>query len=286
MLWLISAQLVNGIAIGMIYALMSLGLSIIKGLLNIPNFAHGALYALGAYVCYSVSSVGMPFVVGLLAAFLAAGLAGLALDRLAIRPVAENGYLPQLITLFGAALIIEQLLLIGWGTVGLSYSPPLILRGAFDLGFTVVPRYIAFASIFSALVISAVWLLIERTKFGAYVRAGIERPDTTQALGIDVDRLLSGGMMLGAGLAGLAGGLALPLVGATSTMGGDMLGIGFVVLVIGGLGSLYGSVAAGVVVGVVQSLMTIAAPAASTAIIYAVMIGILLFRPQGLFGER
>jgi branched-chain amino acid transport system permease protein len=286
MLWLISAQLVNGIAIGMIYALMSLGLSIIKGLLNIPNFAHGALYALGAYVCYSVSSVGMPFVVGLLAAFLAAGLAGLALDRLAIRPVAENGYLPQLITLFGAALIIEQLLLIGWGTVGLSYSPPLILRGAFDLGFTVVPRYIAFASIFSALVISAVWLLIERTKFGAYVRAGIERPDTTQALGIDVDRLLSGGMMLGAGLAGLAGGLALPLVGATSTMGGDMLGIAFVVLVIGGLGSLYGSVAAGVVVGVVQSLMTIAAPAASTAIIYAVMIGILLFRPQGLFGER
>jgi branched-chain amino acid transport system permease protein len=286
MLWLISAQLVNGIAIGMIYALMSLGLSIIKGLLNIPNFAHGALYALGAYVCYSVSSVGMPFVVGLLAAFLAAALAGLALDRLAIRPVAENGYLPQLITLFGAALIIEQLLLIGWGTVGLSYSPPLILRGAFDLGFTVVPRYIAFASIFSALVISAVWLLIERTKFGAYVRAGIERPDTTQALGIDVDRLLSGGMMLGAGLAGLAGGLALPLVGATSTMGGDMLGIAFVVLVIGGLGSLYGSVAAGVVVGVVQSLMTIAAPAASTAIIYAVMIGILLFRPQGLFGER
>lgn len=286
MLWLISAQLVNGIAIGMIYALMSLGLSIIKGLLNIPNFAHGALYALGAYVCYSVSSAGMPFVVGLLAAFLVAGLAGLALDRLAIRPVGESGYLPQLITLFGAALIIEQLLLIGWGTVGLSYSPPLILRGAFDLGFTVVPRYIAFASIFSALVISAVWLLIERTKFGAYVRAGIERPDTTQALGIDVDRLLSGGMMLGAGLAGLAGGLALPLVGATSTMGGDMLGIAFVVLVIGGLGSLYGSVAAGVVVGVVQSLMTIAAPAASTAIIYAVMIGILLFRPQGLFGER
>jgi branched-subunit amino acid ABC-type transport system permease component len=286
MLWLISSQLVNGIAIGMIYALMSLGLSIIKGLLNIPNFAHGALYALGAYVCYSVSSVGMPFAVGLLAAFLAAGLAGLALDRLAIRPVGENGYLPQLITLFGAALIIEQLLLIGWGTVGLSYSPPLILRGAFDLGFTVLPKYIAFASVFSAVVISAVWLLIERTKFGAYVRAGIERPDTTQALGIDVDLLLSGGMMLGAGLAGLAGGLALPLVGATSTMGGDMLGIAFVVLVIGGLGSLYGSVAAGVVVGVVQSLMTIAAPAASTAIIYAVMIGILLFRPQGLFGER
>ena len=121
MLWLISAQLVNGIAIGMIYALMSLGLSIIKGLLNIPNFAHGALYALGAYVCYSVSSAGMPFVVGLLAAFLAAGFAGLTLDRFAIRPVGENEYLPQLITLFGAALIIEQLLLIGWGTVGLSF---------------------------------------------------------------------------------------------------------------------------------------------------------------------
>jgi len=143
MLWLISAQLINGIAIGMIYALMALGLSIIKGLLNIPNFAHGALYALGAYVCYSVSSSGAPFALGLLAAFLAAGLAGLALDRLAIRPVGAGGYLPQLIVLFGAALIIEQVLLIGWGTIGLSYSPPPLLRGAFDLE-TRVPAGVPF----------------------------------------------------------------------------------------------------------------------------------------------
>ena len=286
MLWLVSAQLVNGIAIGMVYALMSFGLSIIKGLLNIPNFAHGALYALGAYLCYAVVSLQLPFAIGLAAAFLGTAFAGLLLDRLAIRPVGGGGYLPQLIVLFGAALVIEQLLLVGWGTVGLSYSPPAMLRGALDLGFTVVPRYIAFASIFSALVIVLIWLLIERTKFGAYVRAGIERPETTQALGINVDLLLSSGMMLGAGLAGLAGGLALPIVGATSTMGGDMLGIAFVVLVIGGLGSLYGSIAAGILVGVVQSLMTIAAPAASTAIVYVLMIGVLLFRPQGLFGER
>jgi branched-chain amino acid transport system permease protein len=286
MLWLISAQIVNGVAIGMIYALMSLGLSIIKGLLNVPNFAHGALYALGAYLCYAAVSAGLPFAVGLIAAFVGAALAGLALDRFAIQPVSGGGYLPQLITLFGAALVIEQGLLIGWGTVARSYSPPVLLRGAFHLGFAIVPRYIAFASIFSGLVICAVWLLIERSKFGAYVRAGIERPDTTQALGINLGLLLSSGMMLGAGLAGLAGGLALPLVGATSTMGGDMLGTAFVVLVIGGLGSLYGSIVAGVMVGVVQSLMTIAYPAASTAVIYALMIGILLFRPQGLFGER
>jgi branched-chain amino acid transport system permease protein len=286
MVWLIFAQLVNGIAIGMVYAVMSLGLSIIKGLLNIPNFAHGALYALGAYLCYAAVSHGLPFAIGLIVAFSGSAIAGLLLDRLAIRPVQGAGYLPQLIVLFGCALVIEQLLLIGWGTVGLSYSPPLSLRGALDLGFTVVPRYIVFASIVSALVILLVWLLIERTKFGARIRAGIERPETTQALGINVDLLLSAGMMLGAGLAGLAGGLALPIVGATSTMGGDMLGIAFVVLVIGGLGSLYGSIAAGILVGVVQSLMTIAAPAASTAIVYALMIGVLLFRPQGLFGER
>jgi len=203
-----------------------------------------------------------------------------------IRPVRAGGYLPQLITLFGAALIIEQTLLIGWGTIGLSYSPPALLRGSIDLGFTLVPRYIAFASIFSALVISAVWLLIERTKFGAFVRAGIERPETAQSLGINVDLLLVSGMMLGAGLAGLAGGLALPLMGATSTMGGDMMAIAFVVLVIGGLGSLYGAIAAGLMVGIVQSLMTVFAPAASTAIIYLVMIIVLLFRPQGLLGER
>jgi branched-chain amino acid transport system permease protein len=286
MLWLVSAQLVNGLAIGMIYALMAFGLSIIKGLLNIPNFAHGALYALGAYLCYSAVSAGLPFPVGLLTAFAGAALAGLVLDRLVVRFVRAGGYLPQLITLFGAALVIEQLLLIGWGTIGLSYSPPELLRGSFDLGFTLVPRYIAFASLCSALVISTVWLLIERTRFGAWVRAGIERPEMTQSLGINVDRLLIAGMMLGAGLAGLAGGLALPLMGATSTMGGDMMAIAFVVLVIGGLGSLYGAIAAGLMVGVVQSLMTVAAPAASTAIIYLVMIVILLVRPQGLFGER
>src|ERR1700677_52580 len=130
MLRLISAQLVNGIAIGMIYALMAFGLSIIKGLLNIPNFAHGALYALGAYLCYTAVAVGLPFPAGLVVAAAGAALAGLVLDRLVIRPVRAGGYLPQLITLFGAALIIEQTLLIGWGTIGLSYSPPALLRGS------------------------------------------------------------------------------------------------------------------------------------------------------------
>jgi len=286
MLWLVSAQLVNGIAIGLIYALMAFGLSIIKGLLNIPNFAHGALYALGAYLCYSAVSVGLPFGVGLVVAFLGTTATGIVLDRLVIRQVRAGGYLPQLIALFGAALVIEQLLLITWGTVGLSYSPPMLLRGSINLGFTLVPKYIVFASIFSILVITAVWLLIERTKFGAFVRAGIDKPAMAQSLGINVDLLLISGMALGAGLAGLAGGLALPLMGATSSMGGDMMATAFVVLVIGGLGSLYGAIAAGLLVGIVQSLMTVAAPAASTAIIYVVMIVVLLVRPQGLLGER
>ncbi|CEJ10220.1 High-affinity branched-chain amino acid transport system permease protein LivH [bacterium YEK0313] len=286
MTWLILAQLVNGIAIGMIYALMAFGLSIIKGLLNIPNFAHGAFYALGAYLCYSMIKAGLPFPLALVLAGAGSAAVGLVFDRLVLRRVKDGDYLPQLIILFGAALVIEQCLLIGWGTIGLSAAPPPLLSGAVDLGFTLVPRYILFASIVSALVISSVWLLIERTRLGATIRAGIDKPDMAQALGINVDLLLAFGMALGTGLAGLAGALALPLMGATSTMGGDMTALAFVVLVIGGLGSLYGAIVAGVLVGIVQSLMTVIAPSASTVVIYVAMIAILLIRPQGLFGER
>lgn len=286
MTWLILAQLVNGIAIGMIYALMAFGLSIIKGLLNIPNFAHGAFYALGAYLCYSAIKAGVPFPLALALAALGSAATGLFFDRLVLRQVKDGDYLPQLIILFGVALVIEQCLLIGWGTIGLSAAPPPWLSGAVDLGFTLVPRYILFASVFSALVISAVWLLIERTRLGAFIRAGIDKPHMAQALGINVDLLLAFGMALGTGLAGLAGALALPLMGATSTMGGDMTALAFVVLVIGGLGSLYGAIVAGVLVGIVQSLMTVIAPSASTVVIYVAMIAILLIRPQGLLGER
>jgi branched-chain amino acid transport system permease protein len=286
MTWLIAAQVVNGIAVGMLYALMAFGLSIIKGLLNIPNFAHGALYALGAYVCAAAVSTGLPFGVGLAAAFIIVGIVGVVIEVLGVSRIPQSAYLLQILLLFAVSLVVEQLILVIWGTVGLSYSPPPMFSGALDLGFTLVPRYLVFTSVFAALVISAVWLLIERTRYGAYVRAGVDKMEMTQALGINVKLLLTSGFALGAALAGLAGALALPLMGATSTMGGDMMATAFVVLVIGGLGSQYGALAAGLLVGIVQSLVTLIAPAASTVVIYVAMILILMVRPQGLFGER
>lgn len=282
---LIAAQLVNGLAIGMLYALMAFGLSIIKGLLNIPNFAHGALFATGAYLCYGLGQVGAPFFLCLAGSFVGAAALGLLIEKLGMSKPGRP-YLYQILFLFGVALVIEQILVIIFGTTGVSLTPPAYLGGAVDLVFMQLPRYLIFCAVTGGVAMFLMWLLIERTKFGARVRAGIDKREMAQALGIDIGRLLTAGFALGAGMAGLAGGLALPLLGASASSGNDMMSVAFVVLVIGGLGSLYGVVAAGVLVGVVQSLTTIVAPAASTLLIYVAMTFVLLLRPQGLFGER
>lgn len=282
---LIGAQLVTGLAIGMLYALMAFGLSIIKGLLNIPNFAHGALFATGAYLCYALGRVDAPFVVCLLGSFAGAAVLGLAIEKFGMsRP--GRSYLYQVLFLFGVALVIEQVLVIVFGTTGVSLTPPAMLAGALNLGFMQLPKYLVFCAITGGLAMFLMWMMIEKTKFGARVRAGIDKREMVQALGIDIGRLLTTGFAIGAGMAGLAGGLALPLLGASASSGNDMMSVAFVVLVIGGLGSLYGAVAAGVLVGIVQSLTTLVAPAASTLLIYVAMTIVLMLRPQGLFGER
>ena len=283
---LIAAQLINGVAIGMLYALTAFGLSIIKGLLNVPNFAHGAFFAVGAYICYAADRAGLPFAVSLLLAFLAPAMLGVLVERLGVSRLMKSPYLYQLLFLFGTALVMEQLIIIVWGTVGLSMSPPAFLEGAFDLGFTYLPRYLVFNGCMAAATIVAVYLLIERTRLGSQIRAGIDKREMAQCLGIDVGRLITAGFGLGSGLAGLSGGLVLPLLGANATMGADMMAIAFVVLVIGGLGSIYGAIAAGILVGVIQSVSTVFVPAASTVLIYVAMIVTLMIRPQGLFGER
>ena len=282
---LIGAQLVTGLAIGMLYALMAFGLSIIKGLLNIPNFAHGALFATGAYLCYGLGQVGAPFAACLIGSFVGTAALGLAIEKFGMsRP--GRPYLYQILFLFGVALVIEQILVIVFGTTGVSLTPPAFLGGAMDLGFMQLPRYLIFCAVTGGLAMLLMWLVIEKTKFGAQVRAGIDKREMVQALGIDIGRLLTAGFALGSGMAGLAGGLALPLLGASASSGNDMMSVAFVVLVIGGLGSLYGAVAAGLLVGVVQSLTTLVAPAASTLLIYVAMTIVLMLRPQGLFGER
>lgn len=280
------ALLINGIAIGLLYALMAFGLSIIKGLLNIPNFAHGAFFAMGAYICYGALNAGLPFFAALVLAFLVPALVGVAVERLGLSRLMSESYLYQLLFLFGVALVLEQCLLIVFGTMGLSANPPELLAGAFNLGFTYVPKYLVFNGLMAALTIIVVWFLIERTRIGARIRAGIDKPDMARCLGVNVNRLLVFGFALGTGLAGFAGGLALPLLGASPTMGVDMLAIAFVVLVIGGLGSMYGAIVAGLLVGIIQSLATMWVPAASTVLIYVAMVLTLIVRPQGLLGER
>lgn len=283
---LLGVQVVNGLAVGALYALMAFGLSIIKGLLNVPNFAHGALFLVGAYVAWSVAGASGSFWLGLLAATAATALLGMAIERLLVRRLRGGAYLFQLLLLFGTALVMEQTVIALWGGLGRSMSPPGWLTGAVDLGFSAFPRYLLFIVVAAALVIAAVWTLIEQTWIGARIRAGIERPEMAQSLGIDVGALVTAAFALGAGLAGLAGALAAPLTGLSVTMGTDMLAIALVVVVLGGLGSIYGGVLAGLLVGVVQSLAALWVPQASTVVIYAAMILVLAVRPQGLLGER
>jgi branched-chain amino acid transport system permease protein len=280
------AQLLNGLAIGSLYALLAFGLSIIKGLLNVPNFAHGALFLIGAYVSFEVAERTGSFWLGLPAAALVAGAVGALVERLGVRRLYGAAYLFQLLLLFGAALVLEQVVIMIWGTVGESMAPPPLLLGAVDLGIAIFPRYLLFIMVASVLVIAGMWLLIEKTRYGAMIRAGLERKEMVSALGINIDLLFTAAFALGAALAGLAGALAVPLLGVTNTMGTDMLAIAFVVVVLGGLGSLYGAILAGLLVGVVQSLAALWVPAASTALIYVAMILILAVRPQGLLGER
>jgi branched-chain amino acid transport system permease protein len=283
---LLGVQVVNGLAVGALYALMAFGLSIIKGLLNVPNFSHGALFLVGAYVAWSVAGASGSFWLGLLAATAATALLGVVIERLLVRRLQGGAYLFQLLLLFGTALVMEQTVIAVWGGLGRSMAPPAWLAGAVDLGFSPFPRYLLFIVVAAGLVIAAVWALIERSWIGARIRAGIERPEMAQSLGINVEALFTAAFALGAGLAGLAGALAAPLTGLSVTMGTDMLAIALVVVVLGGLGSIYGGVLAGLLVGVVQSLAALWVPQASTVVIYGAMILVLAVRPQGLLGER
>jgi branched-chain amino acid transport system permease protein len=283
---LLLAQILNGLVTGALYALTAFGLSIIKGLLNIPNFAHGALYLVGAYVGLDVTTRTGSFSAGLFAAALVAGVVGVLIERFLVRRLYGAAYLFQLLLLFGVALVLEQVVILIWGTVGTSMPPPPWLQGALDTGLFTFPKYLIFAMAMSLAIITALWVAIEKTRFGAMVRAGLERREMAAALGIDIERLFTVAFGVGAALAGVAGALAAPVVGVTSSMGGDMLAIAFVVVVLGGLGSLYGAILAGLIVGVTQSLAALWVPAASTVLIYAAMIAVLAFRPQGLFGER
>ncbi len=283
---LLLSQVLNGIVTGMLYALMGLGLSMITGVLNIPNFAHGAMFALGAYLTGTAIHLLGNFWIALALAPLGVALLGALVEVAGIRRLYAAGHDYQLLLTFGLALIIPELIIIVWGPVGMSQLPPPELRGALDLGITFYPKYRFFAMIMAGLLITGAWLFLERTRYGAIMRAGIEDREVVSLLGIDINRLFTGAFALGAYLAGLAGALTAPIRGLSPTMGVDMLGIAFVVVALGGLGNLLGAIGAGLLIGLTQSLVALVWPEASVAVIFAVMAVVLIARPQGLFGIR
>ena len=270
----------------MLYALMGLGLSLITGVLNIPNFAHGALFAVGAYLLVTVVGVVGNFWIGLLIAPIGIALLGLIIEWAGVRRLYSAGHDYQLLFTFGLALILNELIIVIWGPVGISHLPPAILRGGIDLGFTFYPKYRLFVMVMAAVLIVLTWLFLERTRYGAIMRAGIENKEMVSLLGIDIHRLFTVAFALGAYLAGIAGALTAPIRGLSPGMGADMLGIAFVVVALGGLGNLLGAIVAGLIIGIAQAVVAAYWTEASTAVIFAVMAAVLLVRPQGLFGIR
>ena len=270
----------------MLYALMGLGLSLITGILNIPNFAHGALFAVGAYLLVTAVNVLGNFWIGLVVAPLGVALLGFAIEYAGIRRLYAAGHDYQLLFTFGLSLILAEGIILVWGPVGISHLPPEILRGGVDLGFTFYPKYRLFVTGVAGLLVFLTWLFLEKTRYGAIMRAGIENKEMVSLLGIDVHRLFTAAFALGCVLAGVAGALTAPIRGLNPWMGVDMLGIAFVVVALAGLGNLLGSIVAGLLVGLAQSLVALFWPEASVAVIFAVMAAVLLVRPQGLFGIR
>ena len=283
---LLLSQILNGVVTGMLYALMGIGLSIITGILNIPNFAHGAMFAVGAYLVYTVINALGNFWLALFLAPLGVALLGLVIEYAGIRRLYVAGHDYQLLLTFGLSLIVTEGIIVVWGPVGMSQPPPPLLRGGVDLGITTYPKYRLFVMVMAGLLVLGAWLFFEKTRYGAIMRAGIEDKEMVSLLGIDIHRLFTAAFALGAYLAGIAGALTAPIRGLNPLMGVDMLGIAFVVVALGGLGNLPGAIVAGLMIGVAQSLVALVWPEASVAVIFAVMAAVLLVRPQGLFGIR
>jgi branched-chain amino acid transport system permease protein len=283
---LLLQQLFVGLALGAIYVLVAVGLSLIFGLLGVVNFAHGAFYMLGAYVAVYAYGLTGSFWWCLLLVPLAVGLLGLVAERWLIRPLYGRGVDYPLLLTFGLAYVLVDGVRMVWGVQGEAFATPEALRGAVDLGFGVFPLYRLFLLGLCAALLLALWLFIEKTRLGLVIRAGARDPLVLKVLGIDVGRVWLLIFGLGTALAGLAGLLAAPLRGVNPEMGGSVLIEAFVVTVIGGMGSLVGAIVAGLLVGVVVAMTTLFQPELAELAIFALMAAVLILRPNGLFGAR
>jgi branched-chain amino acid transport system permease protein len=279
-------QLLIGLINGSFYALLSLGLAIIFGLLDVVNFAHGALYMLGAFLAWiGLTALGLSYWAALLAVPAAVGLAGVAVERLLLRRLHGLDNLYGLLLTFGLALVVEGLFQHAYGISGNAYPVPAALQGGVRLPFMFLPLYRAWVIGVSLAVCLASWLVIERTRLGAYLRAGTENPRLLQAFGVNVPLMRTITYGFGAGLAGFAGVMAAPVYQVSPSMGASLVIVVFAVVVIGGMGSILGSIVTGLGLGLVEGLTKFFWPQASSAVVFVVMAAVLLVRPAGLFGR-
>jgi branched-chain amino acid transport system permease protein len=279
-------QLLIGLINGSFYALLSLGLAVIFGMLNIINFAHGAQYMLGAFVAiFLLQYLELGYWWALIIAPLVVGATGIVVERLFLRWLYQLDHLYGLLLTFGLALIIEGVFRNFFGSSGLPYSVPPSLTGGQNLGFMFLPNYRAWVVAFSLTVCLATWFVIERTKLGAYLRAATENPTLVRAFGINVPRMITLTYGFGVALAGLAGVMAAPIYNVSPQMGANLIIVVFAVVVIGGMGSILGAIVTGFGLGLIEGLTKVFFPEASNTVIFVVMAIVLLIRPAGLFGR-
>lgn len=279
-------QTLNGVGIGMLYFLLAVGLSIVFGLLRFVNFAHGAFYLLGAYLCYQVMQWGLDFWAALVLVPLCVGALGWLAEKLLLRRVYAKPHEFHLLVTVGLALVVQEVVIVIWGPLGNSVATPDLLQGVVMWGDFVYPIYRLFVIGFTAVLALLLWWVLEGTRLGSAVRAGSESTEMVSLLGINVFRVFSLVFALGAATAALAGVLAAPIRGAEPFMGVEALSVAFVVVVIGGLGSFGGALVGGLLIGIVQSLMSTIWPPGASLMIYVAMAAVLLLRPHGLLGRK
>jgi branched-chain amino acid transport system permease protein len=280
------AQLLLGLINGSFYALLSLGLAVIFGLLNVINFAHGALYMLGAFVAWGLLHfAGIGYWPALILAPVIVGAFGMLLERTLLSRLYRLDPLYNLLLTFGLALIFQGIFRVYFGSSGEPYAIPDSLKGAKDVGFMVLPIYRGWVMGISLIVCLATWFVTERTKLGAYLRAATENPGLVQAFGVNVPRMITVTYGLGVALAAFAGVLAAPIYRVSPAMGADLIIVVFAVVVIGGMGSIMGSIVTGFALGLIEGLTKVFYPAASNTVVFALMALVLLVRPAGLFGK-
>jgi branched-chain amino acid transport system permease protein len=281
------SQLLLGLVNGSFYAVLSLGLAVIFGLLNVINFAHGALFMMGAMFAWMLGHyLGLNYWLALLLAPLAVGVLGVVIERGLLQWIYKLDHLYGLLLTLGVTLVIEGLFRAAYGVSGQAYAAPPQLTGAIDLGFMMLPVYRAWVVVASLVVCFGTWYMIEKTKLGAYLRAGTENPKLVEAFGINVPMMVTLTYGFGVALAAFAGVLAAPVMQVTPLMGQNLIIVVFAVVVIGGMGSILGAIVTGLGLGVIEGLTKVFYPEASTTVVFLIMVIVLLIRPAGLFGKQ